>query len=178
LSCPAHSYKKSLPPVHAFLAKGHKLPLQQSLKMLRWEKGMAKSVEARRVGQVIRRYLRGKGYTLSQPKKHGQTGVDITATRGESTLFMEVIGFQDHPPTRSREFYECFFRVISRDGGNPSDVLAMGLPRWFKDGMRQRKRNYSVAWEKLGRAFPNLKIWYVDTEQNVIEEFPWAKPFN
>ena len=137
---------------------------------------MAKLVEARDVEQVIRRYLEAKGCTLSAPKKLGQTGADITARRGTSTWFVEVIGFQSKPPTRSREFYEAFFRLISRDRDNLDDVLIFGLPKRFKDGMTQRKQHYPVAWEKLGKAFPSLQLWYVDTEQNAVEEYPWSNP--
>ena len=138
---------------------------------------MAKLVEAKQVEQVIRRYLEGKGCMLSYPKKSGETGVDIIATCGDSTWLVEVIGFQSHPPTRSREFYEAFFRIISRDKGNPDDILAISLPKRFKDGMRQRKKQYSVAWSKLGKAFPSLKLWYVDIENSTVEEYPWSDPF-
>jgi len=139
---------------------------------------MAKLVEAEAVEQVIRRYLEGKGYALSPRKKRGQTGADIIARYDKSTLFVEVIGFQSKPPTRSREFYEAFFRVISRDRGNPDDILIVGLPMRFKDGMRQRKQQYPVAWEKLGKAFPNIRLWYVDTEQDTLEEYFWSNPFD
>jgi len=139
---------------------------------------MAKLVEARDVEQVIRRYLEGKGCTLSPRKKRGQTGADIIARYDKSTWFVEVIGFQSHPPTRSREFYEAFFRVVSRDRGNPDDILIVGLPKRFKDGMRQRKQQYPVAWEKLGKAFPNLRLWYVGTEQDTLEEYSWSNPFD
>lgn len=138
---------------------------------------MAKLVEAETVEQVIRNYLDGKGYTLSPPKRRGQTGPDIVANRGKSTLFIEVIGFQKVPPLRSREFYEAFFRVISRDRDNTTnDILVLGLPKRFKAGMRQRKQQYHVAWEKLGKAFPNLWLWYTDTSNSTIEEYPFLAP--
>jgi len=137
---------------------------------------VVKLVEAADIERVIRKYLEESGYSLSSPRKYGQTGVDITAKRDKSTFFVEIIGFQSHPPTRSREFYEAFFRVISRDRNNPCDVLVLALPRRFKDGMRQRKQQYSVAWEKLGNAFPNLRLWYVDTGKDIVEEYSWANP--
>jgi len=140
---------------------------------------MAKSVTANAVEQVIRRYLEGKGCTLSHPKKRGQTGPDIVARHGKYTWFVEVIGFQEKPWIRSREFYEAFFRIISRDRDNPADdTLVLGLPKRFKDGMRQRKQQYPVAWEKLSKAFPNLRVWYADTTQNTIEEYPFVTPFD
>ena len=138
---------------------------------------MAKVVEAEAVEKVIREYLEAKGYKLSPPKRRGQTGPDIVARHNKSTYFVEIIGFQEVPSIRSREFYEAFFRVISRDRDNPADdVLVLGLPKRFKDGMRQRKQQYSIAWEKLGKTFSNLWLWYVDTELNGIEEYPWSNP--
>jgi hypothetical protein len=140
---------------------------------------MAKTVEAKAVEKAIRRYLEAKGYVLSPPKGHGQTGPDIVARHKMSTYFVEIIGFQEVPSIRSREFYEAFFRVISRDRDNPADdVLVLALPKRFKDGMRQRKQQYPKAWEKLGKTFSNLWLWYVDTELNVIEEYPWSNPID
>jgi hypothetical protein len=138
---------------------------------------MAKLIEARDVEHVIRRHFPSESFKLSAPKKLGETGPDIEATSEGSTYFVEVIGFQEHPPIRSREFYECFFRVISRDRNNPEDILVMALPIRFKNGMRQRVKQYSVAWEKLGQAFPNLEVWYVDTEPGKVEKYPWSNPF-
>ena len=137
---------------------------------------MVKLIEAANVERVIRNYLDESGYSLSSPRKRGETGVDIIAKCEESTCFVEIIGFQSHPPTRSREFYEAFFRIISRDRNEPHDILVLALPKRFKDGMRQRKQQYSVAWDKLGRAFPNLKLWYVDTVEDTVEEYQWSNP--
>jgi hypothetical protein len=103
--------------------------------------------------------------------------MDIIATHRESTCFIEVIGFQSNPPIRSREFYEAFFRIISRDRNDLNDLLVLALPNRFKHGMPQRKHQYSVAWEKLGKAFPNLKIWYVDLDAGSVEEYPWTNPY-
>lgn len=138
---------------------------------------MAKLVEAADVERVVRKYLGKSGHSLSSPKKYGQTGVDIIATHEKHTCFVEIIGFQSHAPTRSREFYEAFFRIISRDRNNPHDILVLALPKRFKNGMRQREQHYPIAWDKLGKAFPNLKLWYVDTEKGSIEEYQWANPY-
>jgi hypothetical protein len=89
---------------------------------------MAKLVEAKVVEQVIRRYLEGKSCALSPPKKRGQTGPDIVARRGKSTWFVGVIRSQEVPWIRSREFYEAFFPVISRDRGRPFLALGYGMP--------------------------------------------------
>lgn len=139
---------------------------------------MPELVTAGEVEEVIRKHLGELECKMSSVKKWGETGADIIATRDESTWYIEVIGFHSNKSVRSRKFYEAFFRVISRDRNNPNDFLIIGLPMRFKDGMRQRKQQYSVAWEKLGKAFPNLRLWYVDTEQDTLEEYFWSNPFD
>lgn len=137
---------------------------------------MAKIVESSEVEQVVRKYLKDNGCVISPSRKHGETGADIIATKGVSTWMVEVIGFQGVPSMRSREFYEVFFRIISRDRDNPNDILVVALPKRFKIGMRQRTRQYPIAWRKLGKAFPKLNIWYVDTAQGNVEEYAWSSP--
>jgi hypothetical protein len=137
---------------------------------------MAKIAQSSEVEQVVREYLERNGYTLSTPRKHGENGPDIKAIKDAFTWFVEIIGFQEVPPVRSREFYEAFFRIISRDRNNPNDILVLALPKRFKNGMRQRMQQYPAAWSKLGKAFPNLNIWYIDIEHSKVEERPWSSP--
>jgi hypothetical protein len=140
---------------------------------------VAKEVQAMEVEKVIRGNLEREGCKLiNEPKKPGQTGVNIIAQKGNLTWYVEVIGFQSHPPTRSREFYEAFFRIISRDRDDPNDILVLGLPKRFKVGMPDRKQQYPKAWGKLGKVFPNLYIWYVDTVSSKIEKYAWSNPFD
>jgi len=39
---------------------------------------------------------------------------------------------------------------------------------WHKE-----KKHYGIAWNKLGQTFPNLGIWYVDTEEFKINKRSW-----
>ena len=134
-----------------------------------------KLVSADEVEKIVRAHLIQQGYSLTNAqRKHGETGCDVIAARDRARVFVEVIGFQSAPPIRSREFYECFFRAISRDQGKPNDRLIMALPKRFADGMARRKRQYGLAWEKIGKAFPHLEIWYVDVNRSSVEERPWA----
>jgi len=48
---------------------------------------------------------------------------------------------------------------------------------WIKlKNRRPAKQQYSVAWDRLGKAFPNLKLWYVDTVQDTVVEYQWSNP--
>ena len=114
---------------------------------------------------------------MSKQRGNGETGADIIAQKNGVTTFIEIIGFQSSPPLRSREFYESFFRVISRDNNNLDDVLVLALPNRFRIGMPQRKKQYLFAWGKLGSAFPNLQIWYINNESQTIDKHSWSNPF-
>lgn len=134
-----------------------------------------KLVTSEDVENTIRRYLKKQPFGLSDTKKRGETGCDLVASRNGETLYIEIIGFQSAPPIRSREFYELFFRTISRDTGRPNDRLVMALPARFAIGMARRKQQYGLAWNKIGETFPNLEIWYVDTLTDYVKECTWSE---
>ena len=122
----------------------------------------------------LRECLKSEGYNLSPPKAHGQTGVDILASRGEETIHIEVIGFKKSPPARSKDFYEVFFRTISRIGsGAKHSVIA--LPRRFEQGLPARAGQYGRSWLRIGHAFPELEIWLVDTEAKSYRRTRWGE---
>jgi len=49
----------------------------------------------------------------------------------------------------------------------------MALPIRFKNGMNQRAEHYGEAWKRIGNAFPELEVWFVDVENDVYEEHKW-----
>lgn len=110
-----------------------------------------------------------EGYDLNPQRKNGETGADIIARKPGSSIAVECIGFQNHAPSRSKVFYEAFFRAISRlQGGNNEIVIA--LPLRFKDGLKQRAKQHGIGWDKIGKTFPDLKFWLVDVERKEIAE--------
>lgn len=125
---------------------------------------MAQSISTKDIEQALRNCLKSKGYNLSDPKKHGETGVDLIAHKGNKKHHIEIIGFQEAKSVRSRQFYEIFFRSISRlkDGAHS---IVIALPKRFADGLNKRASQYGEAWERIGKAFPELEIWLVNCEQ-------------
>lgn len=120
----------------------------------------------------LRDWLTGQGYDLSPPLKQGETGVDILAIRGDEKLHVEVIGFKKNGPSRARDFFEVFFRAVSRlNDGATKCVIA--LPDGFEKGMPQRARQYAVAWKRIGKAFPELYIWLVNADTGAVRETHW-----
>lgn len=119
---------------------------------------------------TLRQILSKEGYKLSPCKENGETGVDIIAIKIGEELFIEVIGCKKSNPARSRDFFEVFFRAISRikDG---AETCVIALPNQFKVGMPQRFDNYKDAWVRIGNAFPELKIWFI--YRTKIEKHNW-----
>lgn len=125
-----------------------------------------------RTEACLRTLLADEGYELNKPRRNGQTGVDIIATKGNEQLHVEVIGFKSSPPARSKDFYEVFFRAISRikDGAT---LCVIALPSRSADGLPLRARQYGIAWQRLGQAFPELQIWLVDVENQSYTRATW-----
>ena len=134
---------------------------------------MALSVTGEQVESILRELLLQRGYELlNKPRTQGETGADIIAKENNIVVFIECIGFQKVPPLRSKQFYEVFFRAISRlKNGAKKCVLA--LPVRFKNGMNQRAEQYGEAWKRIGDAFPELEIWFVNVIEKAFEEYKW-----
>ena len=125
------------------------------------------------VEKSLRQNLKEKGFELEIPeRKFGETGVDVIASKNSETWHIEVIGYKTSPPARSKDFYEVFFRAMSRlkDGAKH---IVIALPERFRNGLPQRVRQYGVGWQRIGSAFPELEVWLVDTENNKVETTKW-----
>ena len=121
----------------------------------------------------LRAMLEREGYVLSRERMHGETGVDIIARKGEEEIHIEVIGYRASGPARAKDFYECFFRIISRlkDGAKR---IVMALHSQAECGLPARARQYGEAWKRIGNAFPELEIWLVDHETESYKVTAWG----
>jgi Holliday junction resolvase-like predicted endonuclease len=125
---------------------------------------MSQLISNNETERCLRACLEAEGYKLSSPRENGETGVDLIAQKGMEIHYIEVIGFKKYPPARSKDFYEIFFRAVSRiKDGAQSIVIA--LPERFGNGLKQRAAQYGEAWKRIGDAFPELAIWLVNCEQ-------------
>lgn len=135
---------------------------------------MALLITGDEVECVLREVLPKQGHALKNPpRKIGETGADIISEKGRVTFAIECIGFQSVPPLRSKQFYEVFFRAISRlkDG---AQRCVIAVPKRFGRGLRQRAAQYGEAWARISQAFPELRIWLVDTEKRSYTEHHWG----
>lgn len=125
---------------------------------------MAQLVSNKEAETCLRDCLLVEGYNLTAPRKNGETGVDIIACKGDNKYYIEVIGFKKSPPARSKDFYEIFFRAISRLK-DEANQLVIALPERFGNGLNQRAAQYGEAWNRIGKAFPELEIWLIKCDK-------------
>jgi hypothetical protein len=125
------------------------------------------------VEECLRACLSREGYKLNMVRRHGETGVDIEACKGPFMAAIEVIGYHSSGSTRARDFFQAFFRTVSRlNDGAARCVLA--VPARFSAGLPTRANQHRVAWKRIAKAFPELEIWPVDTERQSYERTKWG----
>lgn len=134
-------------------------------------------VTSREVEVAVRRMLTERGYELSLIREHGETGADIIARKGDNVVHIEAIAFKSSPAARAKDFYESFFRAVSRlSSVNTSCVIA--LPSRFGVGLHRRAKTIGTSWQRIGMAFPELEIWLVDAENGSIKQTSWSSWYN
>src|ERR1700730_10499407 len=100
---------------------------------------MAALVSSKDVETVDRLALEQEGYKTSAERGYGETGTDIVAERGNELLHIEDIAFKRSPPARSKDFYEAFFRAVSRLE-HDATACVIALPSRFGIGLPQRAK--------------------------------------
>lgn len=121
----------------------------------------------------LRSILATERYTLSKQRGHGETGVDLLAERGDERLHIEVISYKSSGPARAKDFYEAFFRAISRiDDGATECIIAVAAQAEI--GLPARARQYGSSWNRISQAFPELKIWLVDERAQTVRKTVWG----
>src|SRR6266540_1378503 len=123
---------------------------------------------------ALREVLAAEGYMLSPLRANGETGVDIVAKKDGTSIHIECIGYKSAPPQRAKDFYESFFRIVSRlnDG---ADHLVVALAAQARAGLPARARQHRVAWGRIAKAFPELEIWLVDTTASRVTHHTWGE---
>lgn len=121
---------------------------------------------------ALRVALERQGFALSNPRGNGETGVDILAAKDGKAIYIEVIGHKSSPPARAKDFFESFFRAISRikDG---AELCVIALPDLAERGLPSRAAHYGTAWKRLGDAFPEVEIWLVNVKKQTYERTSW-----
>lgn len=126
------------------------------------------------VEDCLRHCLESEGYSLTPRRAHGEQGVDIIATKGEVALYIEVIGYKSAAPMRAKDFFEAFFKSVARlDLGARHCVVVQASNA--KVGLPARAVQRRTAWLRIADAFPELELWFVDTDAGKYERTTWRE---
>jgi len=126
------------------------------------------------VEDCLRTLLLAEGYSLTPKRACGQTGVDIVAKKGDESFHIECIGYKESGPARAKDFYESFFRCVSRLNDDATHCV-IGLSHRAEIGLPARAKQHRVAWLRLAIAFPELQIWLVNTDTRSYRRATWKE---
>jgi hypothetical protein len=127
------------------------------------------------VENCLREILGSEGFSLSPRRAHGQQGVDIIASDAKGEAYhIEVVGYKSEGPARAKDFYEGFFRTVSRLDNNAKHCI-LALSHRAAVGLPARARQHGTAWMRIAEAFPELEIWLVDTEGKTYKRTTWRE---
>ena len=135
---------------------------------------MPSTVKNSEVERILRDLLKSEGYSLSRQRGYGETGVDIIASKDGEAWHVECIGYKSSGPARAKDFYESFFRVVSRLNDSAKH-LVIALAKQAEVGLPARAKQHKIAWERIAVAFPELEIWFVDTDEKSYLRRTWAE---
>jgi len=122
----------------------------------------------------LRSILEKEDYALNDQLKNGETGTDIIAEKDNTKLYIEVIGYKKKGPSRAKDFYEVFFRAVSRLNDPDCRHCIIAIPSAAKLGLPLRANHHKVAWKRIAHSFPELEIWLVDYKTKTVEKTFWG----
>lgn len=124
--------------------------------------------------ECLRSILKIDDYVLSPQLKNGETGTDIIAEKNGIKFYIEVIGYKKKGPSRAKDFYEVFFRSVSRLNEPGCKHCIIALPSPAKIGLPLRAVHHKIAWQRIANSFPELEIWLIDYKTKTIEKSHWG----
>jgi hypothetical protein len=133
------------------------------------------SVANESVVDALRAVLQRQGYKVSPKRPFGAQGADVVADKNDEKLVAEVIGYKSAGPSRRSDFAVAFWVAIGRVDEYPGAKVAIALPSQFERGLGARLDSRRGAWERVGKAFPELEIWLVDVVNQNFKRCPWIQ---
>ena len=132
------------------------------------------AVSNEEVEQCLRALLVAEGYEMNPPRAYGEIGTDVIAERDGDAWHIEVIGYKKHGPARAKDFFEVFFRSVSRLNDSRVKHCVIAVAKQAEAGLPARASHHRVAWQRIATAFPELKLWLVDVDNRSYERTSWG----
>ena len=125
------------------------------------------------IENCLRKLLIKEGYKLRNRSGLFKLGPDIKATKDNENWYIEVIGSEGSGLERVKDFYEAFFKSLSRLNNKDCNHCIIAIPESLRKFLYIRARIYKVAWERIARVFSEFEIWIVDIENNKYQTTSW-----
>jgi len=127
------------------------------------------------VVDALRAALVKHNYSVSPKRPFGAQGVDIIAEKDDERIAAEVIGYKIAGPSRRSDFAVAFWAAIGRVDQYPGAKIVVALLVQFQQGFGARLDSRRLAWKRIGDAFPELEIWFVDVNLQEYERCAWTQ---
>lgn len=127
------------------------------------------------VVDALRAALQKHGYKVSLKRPFGAHGADVIAEKKDEKVAAEVIGYKVAGPSRRSDFAVAFWVAIGRVDQYPDAKVAIALPSQFMRGFGARLDSRRGAWKRIGKAFPELEVWFVDVTLQDYKRYPWTQ---
>ena len=126
------------------------------------------------IENCLRELLIKEGYKLRNRSGLFKLGPDTKATKDNKNWYIEVIGSEGSGLERVKDFYEAFFKSLSRLNNKDCNHCIIAIPESLRKFLYIRARIYKVAWERIAKVFPEFEIWIVDIENKKYQRTSWA----
>ena len=133
------------------------------------------SVANEAVVDALRVALQKQGYKVSPKRPFGAQGPDVVGEKDGEKIVAEVIGYKSSGPARRSDFAVAFWTAIGRVDNYPDAKVVIALPSQFGRGLGARLDSRRGAWERIGKAFPELEIWLVDVPGQNYKRHSWTQ---
>jgi hypothetical protein len=127
------------------------------------------------VVDALRAALEKDNYIVSPKRPFGAQGVDVIAEKDGEKIVAEVIGYKFAGSSRRSDFAVAFWAAIGRVDIYPDAKIVIALPAEFEKGFGARIDPRRMAWKRIGEAFPELEIWFIDTILREYQRYLWAQ---
>jgi hypothetical protein len=135
------------------------------------------AVTTRDAQETLEAWFRTAGHqVLANNARGDRPGPDYVVQVGERRVAVEVIGHKHNGVSRTNDFRSAFFQLLTRldDPAGTPGRLALAMPIVHVRGSRDRRTGMNAAWERIGEAFPELEVWYLDMRKRDVYPVTWA----
>lgn len=125
------------------------------------------SIKSKHIEEFLRKKLDKKSFKMNHPyRKDGSTF--IIAEKDSLNLYIEVIGFKESTKALKRDFFEVVFKSFIHLENQDARYSIIALPIEYLAFLRKEISKIKTAWVRICIAFPELRLYFIDLNENRI----------